>query len=503
MDVETALLRGGYTKGQARLLGEALAFSMLPLIMALALPLQREGRIFLAATSPLILAAYLLTPILNVRERAARLESWLWLIYTGLASLVNVSVSYAFTRLARVVEDRQVSGWLEHVGLMVGYAGVWDGLRRAAETCPSKAFSRFLERLRSTVSTTSAGITELARAEAEAWMSASKSRLQARYDRVYKALVAYILTSIVFPIILILILVFRAVVSADAIVPSTVGLDVEATTVTVTTLILVSSIPILLLIRASVEKWIHPPRYLELIALAMLFLSLPILKVSIIHYTVVACTPVIMLGLRFEKWASRVNREFPRFLRDLTEHVTRGVPPGRALQLLGKGYSGLDSLIENAKSVLSLGFSFHDVLLNMASKLNGTVASPFLRLTVESLNYGKPSEVLFRLSTFAEEMRNLRESCMQALSGYVMTALMSFAVSLSVGIMLGRLYNLPGMLGPSVKLLLCKINIFQAWTVGLTIGTAKTGSLSLGLKYVLLLSVASHLANLITLGVIP
>ncbi len=497
---ETVLLKAGYTRGPGRLLAESLTLSLIPLILSFILPVQRWGRLLLLATAPAVFTLYLITPILNVRERAARLESWLWLIYTGLASLVNVSVSYSFNRLAHVVEDRDISLFLSHVSLMVDYTGVWEGLERAAETCPSKAFSRFMERLRSTVSTTAVAIEELARAEAEAWMSTSKLRLQARYDRVYKLLITYILVSIVFPIILVLVMVFRAIVSPEAVNPSMVGLDVDAATLYIFTLMLASSLPLLLMVKASVEKWIKPPRYIALLSFASTILTLPLLRFGFLYYTVAACTPVILVGLRFERWASGVNRGFPRFLRDLTEHVTRGMPPGRALQLLGKGYSGLEDIIENAKAKLSLGFGFHDVLLSMASKLNGTIASPFLKLAVESLSYGRPSEVLSRLAKFAEEMRNLRESCMQVMSSYVMTALMSFAISLSVGIILGRLYNLPGMLGPSVKLLFCRINMLQTWMIGLIVGTARTGSMSLSFKYVLLLAIMSHLANLITLG---
>lgn len=134
------------------------------------------------------------------------------------------------------------------------------------------------------------------------------------------------------------------------------------------------------------------------------------------------------------KWGRQVDRNIPRFLRDVTEAVRSGVTLPRALEEASKrDYGPLSKELEHTVSMFILGASWEDSLMSLAQRLRRPSALRLSTILIEAHQTGgKMIEVLDTSGNLFSSLDEYREEQYSNMRPYMMTIYMATIIFLVI-----------------------------------------------------------------------
>ena len=134
------------------------------------------------------------------------------------------------------------------------------------------------------------------------------------------------------------------------------------------------------------------------------------------------------------KWGRQVDRNIPRFLRDVTEAVRSGVTLPRALEEASqRDYGPLSKELEHAISMFILGASWEDSLMSLAQRLRRPSALRLSTILIEAHQTGgKMIEVLDTSVNLFSSLDEYREEQYSNMRPYMMTIYMATIIFLII-----------------------------------------------------------------------
>ena len=134
------------------------------------------------------------------------------------------------------------------------------------------------------------------------------------------------------------------------------------------------------------------------------------------------------------KWGRQVDRNIPRFLRDVTEAVRSGVTLPRALEEASqRDYGLLSKELEHTISMFILGASWEDSLMSFAHRLRRPSALRLSTILIEAHQTGgKMIEVLDTSVNIFSSLDEYREEQYSNMRPYMMTIYMSTIIFLVI-----------------------------------------------------------------------
>lgn len=134
------------------------------------------------------------------------------------------------------------------------------------------------------------------------------------------------------------------------------------------------------------------------------------------------------------KWGRQVDRNIPRFLRDVTEAVRSGVTLPRALEEASqRDYGPLSEELEHTISMFILGASWGDSLMSLAQRLRRPSALRLSTILIEAHQTGgKMIEVLETSVNLFSSLDEYREEQNSNMKPYMMTIYMATIIFLVI-----------------------------------------------------------------------
>jgi flagellar protein FlaJ len=134
------------------------------------------------------------------------------------------------------------------------------------------------------------------------------------------------------------------------------------------------------------------------------------------------------------KWGRQIDRNIPKFLRDVTEAVRSGVTLPRALEEASqRDYGPLSKELEHAISMFILGASWEDSLMSFAQRLRCPNALRLSTILIEAHQTGgKMIEVLETSVNLFSSLHEYREEQYSNMRPYMMTIYMSTIIFLII-----------------------------------------------------------------------
>jgi flagellar protein FlaJ len=145
------------------------------------------------------------------------------------------------------------------------------------------------------------------------------------------------------------------------------------------------------------------------------------------------------------KWGRQVDRNIPRFLRDVTEAVRSGVTLPRALEEASqRDYGPLSEELEHAISMFILGASWEDSLMSLAQRLRRPSALRLSTILIEAHQTGgKMIEVLETSVNLFSSLDEYREEQNSNMRPYMMTIYMATIIFLVIAYVVLHQFLIP------------------------------------------------------------
>ncbi|WP_340817750.1 type II secretion system F family protein [Methanolobus sp. WCC4] len=231
---------------------------------------------------------------------------------------------------------------------------------------------------------------------------------------------------------------------------------------------------------------------------------------DVIVFTVllVITPPSITFQIKYKK-TSKIEEYLPTFLRDISEMSRAGLTLPRAVNTVAKGeYGALTGEVQSMDSAMSWGVSFEEALETFAKR----TPTPIITRTVSLINQasragGRVSSVLEAAARDAREVKLLERERRGNMMVYVVISYMSFFVFLFVIGMLtstfvptmadaGRAASAAGAGSQFIGAfdpakytrLMMHTGVIQGFMSGLVAGQMGEGSVSLGLKHSIIMT---------------
>jgi len=134
------------------------------------------------------------------------------------------------------------------------------------------------------------------------------------------------------------------------------------------------------------------------------------------------------------RWGRQVDRNIPRFLRDVAEAVRSGITLPRALEEASqRDYGPLSKEIEHAISTFILGASWQDSLMSLARRLRRPSALRLCTILVEAHQTGgKMIEVLDASVDLFSSLQQHKEEQFSSMRPYIMAIYMATFIFLII-----------------------------------------------------------------------
>jgi len=145
------------------------------------------------------------------------------------------------------------------------------------------------------------------------------------------------------------------------------------------------------------------------------------------------------------KWGRQVDRNIPRFLRDVTEAVRSGVTLPRALEEASqRDYGPLSKELEHTISMFILGASWEDSLMSLAQRLRRPSALRLATILIEAHQTGgKMIEVLDTSVNLFSSLDEYREEQYSNMRPYMMTIYMATIIFLVIAYVVLHQFLIP------------------------------------------------------------
>ena len=145
------------------------------------------------------------------------------------------------------------------------------------------------------------------------------------------------------------------------------------------------------------------------------------------------------------KWGREVDRNIPRFLRDVTEAVRSGVTLPRALEEASqRDYGPLSEELEHTISMFILGASWGDSLMSLAQRLRRPSALRLSTILIEAHQTGgKMIEVLDKSVNLFSSLDEFKEEQNNNMRPYMMTIYMATIIFLVISYVVLHQFLIP------------------------------------------------------------
>lgn len=235
----------------------------------------------------------------------------------------------------------------------------------------------------------------------------------------------------------------------------------------------------------------------------------PIIDDVIIFTVLIAITPPALAFHKKYKRSSTIEEYLPTFLRDVSEMSRAGLTLPNAVNTIAKGeYGALTKEVQGMDSAMSWGVSFEDSLRTFAVRISTPIIVRSVSLiTQASTAGGRVSSVLEAAARDAREVKMLERERRGNMMVYVVITYMSFFVFIFVIAMLTATFvptmaeagraasaagagsTFVGAFDPAAYTrLMLHASVIQGFMSGLVAGQMGEGSVSLGLKHSIILT---------------
>lgn len=230
---------------------------------------------------------------------------------------------------------------------------------------------------------------------------------------------------------------------------------------------------------------------------------------------VIALFPPALVDLMDRRWRNAVNSKLPELVRDIADSQKTGMSFTKAIDHSARlNYGALTKELRKTVALMSWGAPYDEALEDMAKRID----TPLCYRTVVMLSEvgrsgGRLHEILDDVYTHLREVQDLENDRRRQMSPYVMIIYASFGVFLFVVYVLFATFfaqikklvvtGAPFMSGinPSVYYIwFFHMAVIEAVISGFVVGKMSEGSVSAGLKHVLILLAASLAFFLILIG---
>lgn len=235
----------------------------------------------------------------------------------------------------------------------------------------------------------------------------------------------------------------------------------------------------------------------------------PIIDDVIIFTTLIAITPPALAFHKKYKRTSTIEEYLPTFLRDVSEMSRAGLTLPNAVNTIAKGeYGALTKEVQGMDSAMSWGVSFEDSLRTFAVRISTPIIVRSVSLiTQASTAGGRVSSVLEAAARDAREVKMLERERRGNMMVYVVITYMSFFVFIFVIAMLTATFvptmaeagraasaagagsTFVGAFDPAAYTrLMFHASVIQGFMSGLVAGQMGEGSVYMGLKHSIILT---------------
>lgn len=211
------------------------------------------------------------------------------------------------------------------------------------------------------------------------------------------------------------------------------------------------------------------------------------------------------------RWGRQVERNIPRFLRDVTEAVRSGVTLPRALEEASqRDYGPLSEELEHTISMFILGASWEDSLMSLAQRLRRPSALRLSTILIEAHQTGgQMIEVLDASVNLFSSLDEYKEEQYSNMKPYMMTIYMATIIFLVIAYVVLHQFLIPlsdttsdaivqeaGFLAGVLDInyynsLLFWASIIESIFGGLIAGKIGDGTLSAGLRHSVILCIVT------------
>ncbi|MDY6776594.1 MAG: type II secretion system F family protein [Candidatus Nanohaloarchaea archaeon] len=229
---------------------------------------------------------------------------------------------------------------------------------------------------------------------------------------------------------------------------------------------------------------------------------------------ITAIGPILVTKYLEYSRRSKMEQEFPNFLRDVVEGIRAGMPLPQSIQnTRNNNYGALTPLVEEMAAKLEWGISFDKAVTEFGRKTHSPIVKRAVNTIVQTYQAGGDvDEVLSAVGDNLKQIRRLRQQRQSQIYGQMITGYIIYFVFLMVLVVLIR-YLLPsltfeGGIGAlqssglsSEELITTYRSVFRYLVIvqsifsGLVIGRLSEGELKAGAKHVgILLSIGYTVA---------
>ncbi|RLG51725.1 MAG: hypothetical protein DRN96_04535 [Thermoproteota archaeon] len=435
----------------------------------------------------------LLAPRLGARSLGEELDRELWHVLGALWILFaagrNLSASL---RAAARASGGKAGEWLTRAAARVEHLGPVRGLKASIALCPSARLRQLLERLLDYCVGRGEMTVEMLKRELEEQSTVMEGQLMAAARRHMLFLTMYTVVMVVFPVVLALVYVLRAIA--------------EPTQLNLTPFMLAVMLPapaFTALFRRQPKLYTLPRK---LVASSWAIALVAAAAALAAGLSLAAAGLALGLGYlmvaKAEKELHQQALELPHFIEDVSAELAGGKTLSKAILRMQAEYRGLREALRRLRAQAELSMPYTRALRGLQKAVRHVETSSLLRLLEEALKAGASLEEALRsTSAFGRRLRAvfLRTEAEKRQHYIVVVACFAIAAA-SITLIQARL-GLQELIPQQLSNLTRTLNLLiaaQAIAVGLVLGTARTGHLTSGLREAAILSAIALTAHLIT-----
>jgi flagellar protein FlaJ len=245
------------------------------------------------------------------------------------------------------------------------------------------------------------------------------------------------------------------------------------------------------------------------------FNSHPDYDTFVVVAMIVGLFPPSIMDLLDRRWRSSVNGKLPELIREIAEAQKTGMALPRAIEHASRlNYGPLSKELRKTVSLQTWGWTYPEALEDLAERIGTALAYRTVAMLNEvGRSGGRLYEILDNVYSHLREIKDLESDRRRQMQPYVMIIFASLGVFLFVVYVLFVTFfaqirrliasNVPFLSGinPDVYYIwFFHMAVIEAVISGFVAGKISEGSVSAGLKYVLILLIVSLLFFLVLVG---
>jgi flagellar protein FlaJ len=245
------------------------------------------------------------------------------------------------------------------------------------------------------------------------------------------------------------------------------------------------------------------------------FNSHPDYDTFVVVAMIVGLFPPSIMDLLDRRWRSAVNGKLPELIREIAEAQKTGMALPRAIEHASRlNYGPLSKELRKTVSLQTWGWTYPEALEDLAERIGTSLAYRTVAMLNEvGRSGGRLYEILDNVYSHLREIKDLESDRRRQMQPYVMIIFASLGVFLFVVYVLFVTFfaqirrliasNVPFLSGinPDVYYIwFFHMAVIEAVISGFVAGKISEGSVSAGLKYVLILLIVSLLFFLVLVG---